>query len=152
MTPRNNGDTASPVLLLERTFDAPPERIFAAWTEPSLLMQWWGPPGSVVKVAEVDLRVGGRYRLGIQFDAQPTYYVTGEYSSIESPHRLVFTWRWENADMDVGVSLVTIELQRKGQKTALRLKHEQLPDEEARRSHTEGWTGILQELQEFLTR
>lgn len=147
----DNGDSAqNPVLLLERTYDAPPERVFAAWTEPDLLRQWWGPPGSVVNFVEVDLRVGGRYRLGIQRGPHTTLYVGGVYEAIQPPFKLVFTWRWENAEMDVGASLVTIELQPNGHKTDLRLTHEQLPTEEARRSHAEGWTGILQKLHSFL--
>ena len=152
MNPHNGGRAQSPVLLLERTYDAPPERVFAAWTEPALLSQWWGPPGSVVELAEVDLRVGGRYRLGIQPEPHTTYYVTGVYQAVQPPHKLVFTWRWENAEMDIGASLVTIELQPNGHKTDLRLTHEQLPNEEARRSHREGWIGILQELHNFLIR
>lgn len=147
----NNAEShQSEVLILERTLDAPPERVFAAWTDPSLLRQWWGPPGSVVKVVKVDFRVGGRYRLGIQ-RGQATYFVSGVYHTIEPPHKLVFTWRWENVEMDVGRSLVTIEFQANGRKTDLRLTHAQLPTEEARAAHREGWVGILDELGRFVT-
>jgi uncharacterized protein YndB with AHSA1/START domain len=140
------------VLLIERTYDAPPAQVFAAWTDPALLKQWWGPPGSVVEVAEVDLRVGGRYRLGIRRGPHSTYYVSGVYQIVQPPHKLVFTWRWENANTDLGRSLVTIELYAHGDKTNLRLTHEQLPTEEARQSHAEGWIGILVELHNFLAR
>jgi uncharacterized protein YndB with AHSA1/START domain len=137
------------VLFLERTLDAAPEQVFAAWTDPGLLKQWWGPPGSTVKVVEIDFRVGGRYRLGIE-QGQATYFVGGVYHAIEPPHKLVFTWRWENVDMDVGKSLVTIEFHANGRKTDLRLIHAQLPTEEARTAHREGWVGILEELARFV--
>ena len=144
------GSEQAETILFERTYNVPPERVFAAWTEPALLKQWWGPPGSIVEVAEVDLRVGGRYRLGIQRGPQAVYYVTGVYQAVQPPDKLVFTWRWENPEMDVGRSLVTIELRPNGHKTDLRLTHEQLPTEEARRSHAEGWAGILEVLDKFL--
>lgn len=147
----NNAEShQSEVLILERTFDASPERVFAAWTDANLLKQWWGPPGSTVKVVEIDFRVGGQYRLGIQ-QGQATYFVSGVYHTIEPPHKLVFTWRWENVEMDVGRSLVTIEFQANGSKTDLRLIHAQLPTEEARTAHLEGWVGILEKLASFLS-
>lgn len=140
------------VLQLERTFEAPPARVFAAWTDPQLLKRWWGPPGSTVVEVEVDLRVGGRYRLALQVSGQTTYYVTGTYRTIEPPHRLAFTWRWENEEIDEGRSLVTIEFRANEGKTDLRLTHAQLPTEESRQSHAEGWRGILDELDDFLRR
>lgn len=150
MTADSGGDHQPQTLRLERSFKATAEQVFEAWTDPDLLKQWWGPPGSVVTVVEVDLRVGGRYRIAIQQKSQATYYVSGAYQTVDRPYRLVFTWRWENPEMDIGQSLVTIELDSDGKKTDLRLIHERLPDEEARRSHAEGWTGILQKLAQFL--
>ncbi|MCI0646489.1 MAG: SRPBCC domain-containing protein [Chloroflexi bacterium] len=139
------------LLFLERTFDALPEQVFAAWTNPRLLEQWWGPPGTVVKVAEIDFRVGGRYRLGVQRPGQVTYFVSGIYQNIQPPHKLAFTWRWENADMDIGSSLVTLEFRANGNKTDLRLTHAQLSTKEARIAHSEGWVGILEKLARFLS-
>lgn len=114
------GDDQPQTLLLERSFQATAERVFEAWTDPELLKQWWGPPGSVVTAVEVDLRVGGRYRLAIRQGPHTTYHVSGTYQTVDRPHRLVFTWRWENPEMDIGQSLVTIELDSDGKKTDLR--------------------------------
>jgi uncharacterized protein YndB with AHSA1/START domain len=137
------------VLQMERTLDASPERIFDAWTRPALLAQWWGPPGSVVTLAEMDVRVGGRYRLGIQ-RGPAAYVVGGVFQVIQPPHQLAFTWRWENAEMDIGESLVTIELRANGRQTDLRLTHAQLPNAAARAAHGEGWEGILASLDQFI--
>ena len=139
-------------LILERHFDAPPERVFAAWTEPDLLRQWWGPPGSQLVAVEIDLSVGGRYRLGISNPMHATYFVSGVFQIVQPPEKLSFTWRWENPEMDIGQSLVTIEFRRDGQKTHLRLTHAKLPSDEARAAHAEGWRGMLAELVDFLNR
>ncbi|MCH7663230.1 MAG: SRPBCC domain-containing protein [Chloroflexi bacterium] len=138
------------ILVLTRIFDAPPKRVFAAWTDPQLLAQWWGPPGSVVKEVEVDLRVDGRYRIGILHPEGELLFVRGVYREIEPVGKLAFTWRWENPNMDIGESLVTLEFQAEGEKTELRLSHALLPNAEARAGHAEGWEGILSELGDFL--
>ena len=135
---------------LARTFDARPERLFAAWTDPHLLAQWWGPPDSVVVSVEIDLRVGGRYRLGIKRSTQETHFVSGSYRVIQPPYKLIFTWRWEDPEMDIGESLVSLEFRAKGNKTELQLTHERLPTPEARLHHKDGWVGILENLDSFL--
>ncbi len=66
------------------------EHVFAAWTRPELLVRWWGPDAQ----AEVDLRVGGRYRLSMQFEWGALVCVR-EYREIVPPERLVFTFAWE---------------------------------------------------------
>lgn len=143
---------AGEILSLRRTFSASQERVYAAWTDPKLLAQWWGPPGSVVKSVEIDLQVGGSYRIGFQHVEGTLIFVNGTYKEIQPPKKLVFSWRWENPDMDIGDSLVTLEFRALARKTELHLIHERLPTEEARISHKEGWTGILSQLGSFLTK
>jgi uncharacterized protein YndB with AHSA1/START domain len=145
------GNPSAEALTLERTCDAAPEQIFAAWTEPGLLTQWWGPPGTRLIAAEIDFREGGRYRLGIQHSEQVTYFVSGIYQTIQPPHKLAFTWRWENPDMDIGNSLVTLEFRANGRQTDLRLTHAKLPTDQARAAHQEGWLGMLAKLAQFLS-
>lgn len=148
-----NPDTsADGILVLERTFNATPKRVFAAWTDPQLLAQWWGPPGSVVKEVELDFRVDGRYRIGITQPDGALLYVSGSYQEIEPVVKLAFTWRWESPNMDIGESLVTLEFHGKGDKTELRLSHALLPSAEARAGHEEGWVGILSNLGDYLDR
>ena len=103
-----NGFT-SEVIALQRTVAASPERLFAAWTQPELLRQWWGPPGSKVRSVEIDCRIGGTYRIGILQPDGRTYFVYGVYKEVQPPHKLIFTWRWEQPEMDIGNSLVTVE-------------------------------------------
>ncbi|MEK6222405.1 MAG: SRPBCC domain-containing protein [Chloroflexota bacterium] len=138
-------NTTEEFISISRILNAIPERVFQAWTDPNKLFKWWGPPGSQVKEVELNLQVGGHYRIGFEFEEGPRMFVGGTYQEIAPQQKLVFTWRWENENMDIGESLVTIELEEKGDQTALFLKHEKLPNEEARVSHEEGWDGILSE-------
>lgn len=137
---------------LSRVIAASAESLFAAWTDPDKLIQWWGPPGSVVQSVEVDLRRGGRYRIGILQPDGRTYHVYGIYREIERPRKLAFTWRWEQPEMDIGDSLVTLLFESESaKKTAIFLTHAQLPDKDARRHHEEGWLAILENLNTFLS-
>lgn len=137
-------------LSLRRIFDAEPEVVFAAWTDPALLAKWWGPPGSEVKDVEVDLQVAGKYLISFQHAEGMLMHVSGEYRHIEPTNKLAFTWQWDNPEMNIGESLVTIEFMPIDGKTELLLKHELLPNAEARIAHEEGWVGILDELRGYL--
>ena len=140
---------------MRRLFAAPADRLFAAWTNPEQLSQWWGPPGSSVHSVEVDLREGGRYRIGIKQPNDQIYFVYGIYTEIKRPEKLAFTWRWEQPEMDFGDSLVDIRFEAQASSndvsTAVTLTHSQLPDENIRTAHREGWEGILQNLSGYLS-
>ena len=75
-------------LLVQRTVAAPPESVFRAWTEVEPLKRWWGPAGITCTDAEVDLRVGGRYRLANKDEDGAVLWITGLFEAIERPHRL----------------------------------------------------------------
>jgi uncharacterized protein YndB with AHSA1/START domain len=84
-------------LHVTRTFSASRELVFNAWTAPDKLRQWWGAQeGFTTPIAEVDLRVGGRYRLGMKPpDQNIIFVVSGIYYEVKPPERLVYTWSWE---------------------------------------------------------
>ncbi|MDX1436336.1 MAG: SRPBCC domain-containing protein [Anaerolineales bacterium] len=143
--------TAEPkVLTIKHVFNAPPERVFRAWTEPALLMQWFrAAPNFKTIIAEVDLKVGGRYRLGMQPpESDLTHIAVGEYQAIKPNEQLVFTWAWEGAEDDQ--TLVTIDFLPSGGNTEVVLTHENFKTDEARESHGEGWRGCLAALEEFI--
>ena len=100
---------ARPSLSLTRRFNAPPEKVYAAWADPQKLVQWFGPAsveeGSVK--ADMDLRVGGRYR--ISFRANGNYNeVGGVYREVVPNQRLVFSWAWHSTPERE--SLVTVSV------------------------------------------
>lgn len=145
------GDGRLPQLSVRRSYAAPPEVVFRAFTEPALLERWFRPsPDVTVRVTELDLRVGGRYRLVFRFPDDRTAVVIGEYRAIARPHRLAFTWTWEPPDPHAGIdTLVTMDLREKKGGTELALTHASFPTEEIMRRHESGWGAVLESLHGF---
>jgi uncharacterized protein YndB with AHSA1/START domain len=131
-------------LELVRVLPAPPEQVFRAWTDASLLARWMSPVGRAE--VEADPRPGGRLTVTM-IGAGTRIEHTGEYLEVVPPHRLVFTWISPYTG-DVP-SLVTVELEPEGDGTRLTLRHEQLPPEAAT-SHVGGWERMLSRLQEVV--
>jgi uncharacterized protein YndB with AHSA1/START domain len=145
------GTESGITLVVRRTIKAPREKVFRAWTEPEELKKWFGPEGMECTSAEMDLRVGGSYRISIQDDKGETHDVGGVYREIRPPERLTFTWKWENMPELAGVeTLVTLEFAAKGNETELTLTHEHFPSEKARDEHTGGWSTTFDCLEKFL--
>jgi uncharacterized protein YndB with AHSA1/START domain len=138
------------MLRVSRTFDAPRERVFRAWTHPDNLRRWWGiSEGYTAPITEVDLRVGGRYRLGMQApDSDQVNVVSGVFREIEPPERIVFTWSWESEDQQASygeqATVVTLEFHDRDGSTELVLTHEYFPDEDTCNQHRMGWTTMLE--------
>ncbi len=132
-------------LRLERTYDASPEEVFDAWTNPEVLRRWWAvDPAGRTPVADVDLRVGGRYRLSMEHPSGTRHTVGGEYREVVRPTRLVYSWQWEQDDGQPGhVSTVTVEFQADGERTNLILEHTDLASAESRDQHAHGWNACL---------
>ena len=140
------------VLRLTRTFAAPRERVFRAWTEPAALARWWIPqPGYTLPRAEIDLRVGGRYRLTMRDPAGHEFALVGAYREVHAPERLVYTWCWEETASDAAETLVTVEFHARATTTEVVLTHERFSDAAACARHREGWSGCLEHLEEVLT-
>lgn len=135
-------------IIIRRTLPGRRERVFAAWTKPELMCRWLFPmPGWIANVT-ADLREGGHFRLEMR-DAQGGLHLQhGQYRTIEPVSRLVFTWTCEA--LGVIDSLVTVELEARGDETALVLQHVLPPDPKIREEHEEGWVGCLAQLERFL--
>lgn len=138
-----------PSLRLERRLRAPVALVYAAWTKPEALLRWFGPGDTrEVLSADVDLRVGGRFRVVMIAESGEVHRVGGVYREIVPNERLVFTWAWESTPERE--SLVTILLASAGSGTDLTLVHEQLFDVAARDGHARGWAGALDRLERSL--
>lgn len=141
-------------LRLSRTIRADPETLFRAWTDPEALSHWWRmeEEGWAFAAASIDLRVGGRYRLGMTGPDGRTYTAVGEYLEIEPPTRLVFTWDWERPTDRVGETLVTVEFKPAGTgMTELVLTHERFADPASVAGHERGWAQLFTLLDHFIT-
>jgi uncharacterized protein YndB with AHSA1/START domain len=145
----------NPALLaieLRRTFRAPAERVFRAWTQPIALREWWCPPGWVAAEVAIDLRVGGAYRIAMKrCEGLGEVAVGGRFLEIRPPERLVFTWRWEGAFFDSPESRVVLELRQCDEVTELVLRHENFADEGGRQQHWSGWLAACGRLDRLVT-
>jgi uncharacterized protein YndB with AHSA1/START domain len=128
-------------LVVRRTIRATPEALFAAWTQPAQLMKWWGPAGVDCVDAQVDLRVGGAYRIANRFPDGRVVWISGEFESIDPPHALVYSWQLEPAAN--AAERVTVRFEARGDATEVVIHHERIADPAARRGHEAGWVGCL---------
>jgi uncharacterized protein YndB with AHSA1/START domain len=139
-----------PSVTLVRRLKASPARVYAAITQPAQMMQWWGPDAGPTLKAEADVRPGGRFSIVFRLMNGDEHNPTGIYREVVPEKKLSFTWEWPG--MPERESLVTFLLKPFDGGTELTLIHEQLPDEEACRSHEMGWSGLLDKLPVFLAR
>ncbi len=136
------------VLLVRRTIHATAARIFEAWTQPEHLCAWWGPRPVTCSGAEVDLRVGGRYRIVNALPDGNTVTIEGEFREVEPPHKLVYTWRMGQGTVES--SRVTVRFEPRGDSTEVIIVHDQIPSDEVRESHEQGWNGCFDSLALYL--
>jgi uncharacterized protein YndB with AHSA1/START domain len=99
--------------------------------------------------ADMDVRVGGRYRIRFQTEDGESHEVGGIYREVVPDSRLQFTWAWHSTPERE--SLVTVTMAKDGDGTMLTLLHEQFFDEKARDGHNRGWTGTLEKLDQYLS-
>lgn len=138
--------TDDKTLVIDRVFNAPPDRVFAAWTDTAQLAEWYGPEGMKAEIFANDLTVGGQYSL-VMKSAEGEYHLSGEYEEIDPPRKLVFTWKWKTSDE---TTRVTIELRPEGDGTHLRLTHTGFAEAEQTSSHNQGWSSSLNDLERYL--
>lgn len=95
-------------IVMTRTFDAPRDLVWRAYTDPDLISHWWGPRHLTTTVDTLDLRPGGAWRV-VQRDADGNVYAfRGEYREIVAPERLVYTFEWEGLPGHIVVDTVTL--------------------------------------------
>jgi uncharacterized protein YndB with AHSA1/START domain len=146
------------ILRMTRTFDAAPDRVFAAWTDPEQFGAWFGPVGMKTEMCEIDAKVGGAWRLigegnNRGDNMRPT--VSGRFLEIEPPQRLVFTFAWhEKADFASprgNETIVTIQFNPAGgERTEMVFTQAVFKEESALAAHNRGWTDSFDKLGDLL--
>ncbi len=136
---------ATEPIVKEIHIDAQPDTVFAFFTEADKLTRW------IAAEAETDPRPGGIYHQTHHFEGVD-YLLRGEFVELDPPHRVVFTWGFENSEIGVspGISTVEVTLTPADDGTDLRLVHSGLP-EPARTNHDQGWDKQLESLARALT-
>jgi uncharacterized protein YndB with AHSA1/START domain len=137
-------DATGPIVQIRRRVKASAEQIFDLWTKPDLMVRWMSPfPGAVDCRASCDLRPGGAFSL-VMSSGESSREVSGTYVEVDRPRKLVFTWIGPLTN-NVN-TLVTVELNPRGDETDLVLTHQRLPTQTIHEGHTKGWGNILDHL------
>jgi uncharacterized protein YndB with AHSA1/START domain len=128
-------------LVVTRTFNGPARIVFEAWTRPELFKRWWAPKSTGMSLlsCEMDVRVGGRYRVEFGHDASNSMAFFGRYIDVTPHSRLV----WTNDESEDG-AVTTVTFEEKGGKTLLVL-HELYPSKEALDGAIAGMEGGMPE-------
>jgi uncharacterized protein YndB with AHSA1/START domain/predicted enzyme related to lactoylglutathione lyase len=144
----NGNATAIAALVIRRTYRAPRERVFAAWTTPDILRRWMCPAEMAIPEVEFDARVGGSYRFVMVKPDGERFVVRGVVREFRKPERVSYTWQWDGDDgMPEGnQTLVTLDFIDRGGDTELVLTQENFTDADSRSRHEAGWTSILDKL------
>jgi uncharacterized protein YndB with AHSA1/START domain len=139
-------------LRIERLVDAAPEAVFRAWTSRDAMELWYRDrPDDVVRVVELDVRVGGPYRVEFGPAGQEPYRESGVYREIDPPHRLVMSETLEGPDgVQWADTTVTVTLEEHDGKTRLTLVHEGFPSVEHRDRAGGGWPGFIDRLERLV--
>ena len=143
-----NRDESAEVVV-QRSLPAAPETVYREWTHPEAFAAWMCPRPAKATGIELDPRVGGRLRIGIE-EGATKFVVTGEYVEVDPPSRLAFTWRcsnWPDPDLN-SLVIVTIE-PLEGNRSLMTIRHTLLASE-LRLQHEAGWIAISSQLETAL--
>ena len=145
---KSGGASKTHGLTITRVFDASPEQVYDAWITPAALATWLLPSGKGRTEAQVDPRVGGRYRiLMLQDDGK--YDHLGEYLVMERPSKLVFTWIFQGGGHDE--TLITIDFAPEGEgKCKMTFRHERVLDRAEIDDYEAGWNQTFNWLEKLL--
>jgi uncharacterized protein YndB with AHSA1/START domain len=142
------------IIVISRVFDAPRELVFKAFTDPKHLAQFWGPKWTSVPICEVDLRVGGGFRVDMRGPDGTIYPCTGIYRDIVEPELIIYASTTDDSNPCGGGlpprSIVTMTFTALASKTRLTI-HTRLPSAAARAAaiaggFNEGWNDSLDRL------
>ena len=152
-------------LVITRTFNAPWERVFRAWTDSAEMMRWWGPRAYTTPFCRMDLHVGGKYLCCMRSAEGQDVWSTGVYREIVAPERLVMTDSFADAlgnvvpashygmtgEMPLEMQ-VTVSFDEHQGATTMVLRHHGFPAGEMLEGARSGWNESFDKLAEFLSR
>jgi len=135
---------------LSRDYEATPEKVFAALTDPEALARWFAPhPELRTVVDKIEPHVGGSFAISMVHDQGSIHTMQGTIRELEQGRRLVMTWKWTSGEMSaIGETLVTFDLEEISPGcTRLTLTHDGFAAEAVADGHAEGWRGCLWQLE-----
>ena len=135
---------------LERVIAAAQPAVFHAHADPELLAKWFGPKGFTATSVDVDLRVGGSYRIEMQPPVGETFCLGGDFREVDPPTRLVYTFRYDDPDPDDRETTVTFALDDLGSSTRVVVEQGPLATQARLALHQDGWSDTLDRLEHFV--
>lgn len=137
-------------IIVNRTFNAPRDRVFQAWTRSEELERWFGSDANAAVKAQLDVRVGGAYRIEFRSPGGQLFTASGVYREVRRPELLTFTWSATGGPEPVEDTLVTLEFYEVDSKTQVTLTHHNFTSAEMRNRHEHGWKASFDRLQSLL--
>ena len=141
-------ETSNSSIYLETTFKSSIEKIWEAWTNPTLIINWFGSdPGGKVLKAELDVRPGGYFEITFQ-DADLTKHTcSGIYHEVRTLSKLTFSWQWKS---EPGVeSFIILLLTPEGKSTRMQFQHKNLGSG-SKHDYAKGWQNTFSKLNYLL--
>ena len=142
--------SAGTQLRLEKTIAVPPERVFAAFVDAEQVRRWWGPAGFTVPRIRFDAVEGTHYRIVMQPPDGDVFHIRGTFRAVQPPHRLVFTFIYEEPDPDDQETLVTLTFDATDSGTRISLDQGPFKNAARLELHRDGWTETLERLERSL--
>jgi uncharacterized protein YndB with AHSA1/START domain len=139
------------VVRIERTFDAPAEDVFDAWTSEEVIRRWFRPAeGWQEPSADVDLRVGGKVRVVMRAPDGSAVGAGGEYTAIQRPHRLAFTWTFDDAPSNQ--QMIELEFTEEDGATRVLFVNSNISEKGRRDAQDDGWTRCFDNMESALAK
>ena len=135
-------------ITIEKTFKTNIEKLWDAWTIPSLIMNWFGsdPKGKVLK-AELDVRPGGNFEVTFQDSDLTEHTCSGMYDEVRALSKLTFSWQWKS---EPGVeSFIILLLTPEGKSTRMQFEHKNLGSD-SKHDYAKGWQNTFSKLERLL--
>jgi uncharacterized protein YndB with AHSA1/START domain len=147
-----NSDSSARALVITRLFDAPRALVFKAWNDREFLVRWWGPQGFQARVLQLDLRVGGGWRISMRSPAGTEEWQQGIYREIVAPERMVFSYAFTDAAGTPGhQTVVTVNFADEAAKTRVTVHQAVFESVAVCDDHVRGWGETLERLAACLT-
>jgi uncharacterized protein YndB with AHSA1/START domain len=136
-------------LRLERLIRTDRARAFAAWTKPELLREWSAPAGMTIPDGQLDLRVGGRWRVVMVEPNGTRHEAFGTYLEVTPPERLVYTHAWKQGNGSSPETTLTVEFFEVAGGTRVVLTQDGFASPQSRDGHGQGWSSSLDQLEKM---
>jgi uncharacterized protein YndB with AHSA1/START domain len=136
--------SSAPSLTYVRRIRATPAKVWNAFVDPREILHWWGPDAGPTLSAEMDVRVGGAFKIAFRTMDGERYENQGEYLELDPPRRIVMSW-WLSATPGVR-SRVTVSIEPIDEGVELTVMHDGFSDEGLRIRHEKGWAGALDKM------